>query len=357
MNQEKEFIRNQCPQTQHFISRTSVDVKIMTVEHNGFDVVPTKLSSTGAHFTLSTIPANDLISTDSRLLANASNKPSCIPVNTLEPRLSPTGSRQLRDIESGEQEARLPQPNEPPHRTLPPRWSKEEDASLAMGYQKHGFKWTAITRDPELNLSHRIGSQVRDRFRLKFSDLYEAPPPTPEFKDTKKRKLPKHLKIRTSIGDENLKKDLETGSAKEREMIPHKNSALESQKDSSALSSPPLSVISPPIEIGIGSERILGSRQHDRMLGFATRRELRTEPLPEQRQEGLYSYDERSRQSSTAADEARNLGIIGLLNDEEEEVSRLPSIKYPYDDWGVDSVTLPPLLWEDMAARPIFDLD
>ena len=357
MNQEKDFIRNQSPKKYHFVSGTAVDVKIMTAKHNGIDVVSTKLSSSEAHFALSEIPANGSISTDSPLLADAMSNPGFIPVNTLEPRLSPIGSRQLREMVSKEQKSRLPQPFQPPHRMLPPRWTKEEDANLAMGYQKYGFKWTAITRDPEMNLGHRLGSQVRDRFRLKFSDLYESPPPMLESKDPRKRKIPKCLKIRTSIDDENLNNDLGESSVKERELVFNKNCALESRTGSSAPLSPPQSAISPSIEVGIGLERSLGSRQHDRILASEPRRELRTETSSEQRQEMLSSCDERSRRSSTAADEARNLGIIGLLNDEEEELGRLPSIKYPHDDWRVDSVTLPPLLWEDMAARPIFDLD
>ena len=61
---------------------------------------------------------------------------------------------------------------------------------------------------------------------------------------------------------------------------------------------------------------------------------------------------------SAEAEEARNLGILGLLNDEDTQGSRLPSFKYAFeDDWGSNNVTLPPLLWEDMASRPIFDLE
>jgi len=45
--------------------------------------------------------------------------------------------------------------------------------------------------------------------------------------------------------------------------------------------------------------------------------------------------------------------IMGLLNDDEED-NRLSSFRY--DDWD-ENVTLPPLLWEDMATRPMFDLE
>ena len=63
---------------------------------------------------------------------------------------------------------------------------------------------------------------------------------------------------------------------------------------------------------------------------------------------------DRSRRSSLAGG-TRNLaiasgGILGLLNDEVEDGR--PSF---HDDWGDN--TLPPLLWEDMATRPMFDLE
>ena len=47
------------------------------------------------------------------------------------------------------------------------------------------------------------------------------------------------------------------------------------------------------------------------------------------------------------------VGIMGLLNDEQEEVR---PTSFRYDEWE-ESVTLPPLLWEDMATKPMFDLE
>lgn len=46
--------------------------------------------------------------------------------------------------------------------------------------------------------------------------------------------------------------------------------------------------------------------------------------------------------------------IMGLLNDDDDDDNRLSSFRY--DDWD-ENVTLPPLLWEDMATRPMFDLE
>lgn len=52
-------------------------------------------------------------------------------------------------------------------------WSKEEDEALAEGYRQHGFQWTLMARDPSFKFANRSGPQVRDRFRLKYPDLYE----------------------------------------------------------------------------------------------------------------------------------------------------------------------------------------
>lgn len=47
--------------------------------------------------------------------------------------------------------------------------------------------------------------------------------------------------------------------------------------------------------------------------------------------------------------------ITNILNDEDED--NRPSTSFRYDGWG-ENVTLPPLLlWEDMATRPMFELE
>ncbi|KAI4256571.1 MAG: hypothetical protein L6R42_006138 [Xanthoria sp. 1 TBL-2021] len=58
-------------------------------------------------------------------------------------------------------------------------WSEEEDESLVEGYQKHGFCWKDIANDSTLALENRTGTQIRDRFRKRFPELYgEAPAPS-----------------------------------------------------------------------------------------------------------------------------------------------------------------------------------
>ena len=78
---------------------------------------------------------------------------------------------------------RQSQKDEPQQSKRKPKhlWSQEEDESLVEGYQKHGFSWKDIANDPMLALENRTGTQIRDRFRKRFPDLYgEAPIPPKE---------------------------------------------------------------------------------------------------------------------------------------------------------------------------------
>lgn len=172
----------------------------------------------------------------------------------------------------------------PPKRRPKRAWTEREDADLATGYQKHGYQWTAISKDITLNLAHRTGPQVRDRFRLKYPELYTNAGATP------------------------------------KEMVEQRRECARDR---------------PAVNSGNGGRVEEGDLVEDEIDDEG--REL-----------------DRSRRSSLAGG-TRNLaiasgGILGLLNDEVGD--ERPSF---HDDWGDN--TLPPLLWEDMATRPIFDLE
>ncbi|KAL4805538.1 hypothetical protein BDV18DRAFT_21140 [Aspergillus unguis] len=51
-------------------------------------------------------------------------------------------------------------------------FTAEEDEALLKGYYAHGFQWTAIQQDEQLNLGHRRSTDLRDRFRTKFPHAY-----------------------------------------------------------------------------------------------------------------------------------------------------------------------------------------
>jgi hypothetical protein len=220
----------------------------------------------------------------------------------------------------------------PAPRKLAHPWTKEEDVGLAKGYRKYGFQWTIISQDPEFGLHNRTGKQVRDRFRIKFPAHYQSSIPIP---------LTEKEKQKTKANAEEPMAKAPAGRLKES-----------SQSVSEA------SFHTAPRAAGTVAETT-----SDHGLWSVTKR-----LEDEEKQisaDARNSPSERSRQSSIVGDERGHLGIPGLLNDEEEEyeqVGRLPAVKFPFDDWqdengAASSVILPPLLWEDMATRPMFELE
>ena len=164
----------------------------------------------------------------------------------------------------------------------------------------HGFQWTQMAKDPSLKFVNRSGSQVRDRFRLKYPDLYgQGGCARPDLF--------------------NRSNELASTSAIERRA---------------------------PASPGLRLRHIQGESEysdHDE-----TENEL-DDPEPSGGQKVLVAV------SKVAATATAPYGIMGLLNDDEEE--NRPSASFRYDDWD-ENVTLPPLLlWEDMATRPMFELE
>ena len=52
-------------------------------------------------------------------------------------------------------------------------YTKEEDAALLRGFEKHGKSWAAIQKDEEV-LSQRTSTDLRDRFRLRYPQEYAS---------------------------------------------------------------------------------------------------------------------------------------------------------------------------------------
>ena len=173
---------------------------------------------------------------------------------------------------------------------LPPRaWTEAEDADLVKGHQKYGFQWSLIARDPSFTLLSRTGAHVRDRFRLKFPDIYRDA-----------SKIQRHAMV----------------EAKTRKV-----------KD---------------------SEKVI-PRGNDGQVDIADNGQGQYDNSNDGIQGQVLSHSLTKRSLSATAP----FNIMGLLNDDEED-NRLSSFRY--DDWD-ENVTLPPLLWEDMATRPMFDLE
>jgi len=53
-------------------------------------------------------------------------------------------------------------------------FSEEEDRALKAGYEKHGTTWATIVKDPIFREQNRRSTDLRDRFRNAFPNLYQA---------------------------------------------------------------------------------------------------------------------------------------------------------------------------------------
>ena len=51
-------------------------------------------------------------------------------------------------------------------------FTKEEDADLLKGYTSYGPQWAAIQKNPDLHLEERRSQDLRDRFRIRYPDIY-----------------------------------------------------------------------------------------------------------------------------------------------------------------------------------------
>lgn len=53
-------------------------------------------------------------------------------------------------------------------------FTEEEDRALKAGYEKHGTVWAVIVKDPIFQEHNRRSTDLRDRFRNAYPDLYQA---------------------------------------------------------------------------------------------------------------------------------------------------------------------------------------
>lgn len=211
------------------------------------------------------------------------------------------------------QVSRSPGPNRKRARRTP--WSKEEDDAVREGYRQYGFQWTVIANDPSLGLTKRSGNQVRDRFRLKFAHLYGGGQGAKK-KTAGGAALPGPLE-----GNPSAYSQFAEAKGSSKTMLIDDDDEEEEERVSIHES---------------GSE---GSSDEDDDHDH--------EP----------SSPKRSTGGVARAAAAAPFDITNILND--EEMSNRPSASFRYDGWGEsESVTLPPLLlWEDMATRPMFELE
>ena len=52
------------------------------------------------------------------------------------------------------------------------QWTEAEDDELDRGFAIYGYKWELMAKDPLLDFDNRTGTQIRDRFRLKYPERW-----------------------------------------------------------------------------------------------------------------------------------------------------------------------------------------
>lgn len=185
-------------------------------------------------------------------------------------------------------------------------WTDAEDADLEKGYQKYGFSWTKILHDQALNLSHKTGAQVRDRFRTRFPSLYGEGPHHEATSGTAPKKKRQKGKQHRAKEDLNNRSSPDATAGAEKPISRRREHSADHSADES---------------------------EDDRISVRANEEISSSKP-------------------SALASGAHN--IMGILNSDVEDDQ--PSSPLRLDGWDAN-VTLPPLLWEEMATRPMFDLE
>ena len=78
-------------------------------------------------------------------------------------------------------------------------FTEEEDRALKAGYEKHGTVWATIVKDPIFQEQNRRSTDLRDRFRNAFPELYQAAGYKPRNAPKKKRD---YLPVRAATDDQ-----------------------------------------------------------------------------------------------------------------------------------------------------------
>ena len=162
-------------------------------------------------------------------------------------------------------------------------FTEEEDRALKAGYDKHGTVWATIVKDPIFQEQNRRSTDLRDRFRNAFPDLYEAAGYKPRASAKKKRgDIPQPMRAAT---DDQLSSTSSTGPIRKRrhttqglfrggtKSVPESTTCSEDEDSSDGEDDVPSSVVShgtqalPPEDLSSAAE------------GYANEVDMQTDPL------------------------------------------------------------------------------
>ena len=227
---------------------------------------------------------------------------------------------------------------------FPPRarknlWTEAEDAELEKGFRLHGYQWNLIVKDPNLHLEGRTGGQVRDRFRLRFPELYNQQSSIPL--------QMRPLRIWTEEEDGALEKGFNLYGTQWSLMV--KNPSLSLQGRS----------------VGQIRDRFRSKFPEQYTQQSTSSRQNIPEKkarIPSQKSSDSSEQTEKDEASAkttapyTSTTITTTTTTTALLNGEEEDKRLSNSILHDGWDWD-ENLTLAPLAWEDMATRPMFPFE
>ncbi|KAH7925000.1 hypothetical protein BV22DRAFT_1065728 [Leucogyrophana mollusca] len=95
-------------------------------------------------------------------------------------------------------------------------FTEEEDRALKAGYEKHGTVWATIVKDPIFQEQNRRSTDLRDRFRNAFPELYQAAGYKPRGAPKKRRDISIQLPIRAATDDQLPTNSSHAGPAKKK---------------------------------------------------------------------------------------------------------------------------------------------
>ncbi|KAG2742705.1 hypothetical protein P692DRAFT_20879037 [Suillus brevipes Sb2] len=97
-------------------------------------------------------------------------------------------------------------------------FTEEEDRALKAGYEKHGTVWATIVKDPVFQEQNRRSTDLRDRFRNAFPELYQAAGYKPRNAPKKRRECVQPLPIRSATDDQLTAHSSHIGPARKKRM-------------------------------------------------------------------------------------------------------------------------------------------
>ena len=186
-------------------------------------------------------------------------------------------------------------------------YTEEEDSNLLKGFNLYGAQWATIQRDSTLHLQERRAMDLRDRFRIRYSDLYAQAGYVPK---------------------------PQIDRAKPVTLVTSNEEAL--QRVAKSFSPPPVAIAGPlPLSDSLTPP---SSVPEEKLAETAESEEFRK-----------------------SQEDFRGTLFNGNGNENRNVPDPVPSLQEDtttlFGEW--EDNTLPPLAltWEEMVARPMFDID